>query len=180
MIHKILGQRVEVKAKKNSRLGERVKTFSKEEIERTNSSVLSKVNDLRRNAGLKKGKFSSEEVDRLKLALAEGEDYKSVAVELGRPAMVVHHKMYELKSNANRLLTNKKMTVEEDIYILDHIIPCLKCQPLSGSSFLSLSDWLAVAEGLGRKPFSVRYHWEKVLQPLAPPRYSAQVNNWIE
>jgi len=185
-IYKILGQNGVVKAKKNSRLGVRVKTYSKEEIERleealanrenlralakemgrTNSSVLSKVNDLRRNAGLKTGKFSPEEVNRLKLALAEGEDYKSVAVELGRPAMVVHHKMYELKSNANRLLTNKKMTVEEDIYILDHIIPCLKCQPLSGSSFLSLSDWLAVAEGLGRKPFSVRYHWEKVLQPL--------------
>merc|ERR550534_135366 len=104
-----------MKAKKNSRLGERVKTYSKEEIERleealanrenlrdlakemgrTNSSVLSKVNDLRRNAGLKTGKFWPEEVNRLKLALAEGEDYKSVAVELGRPAMVVHHKMYE-------------------------------------------------------------------------------------
>lgn len=184
-IYKILGQNREVKVKNNNRLGVRVKTYSKEEIERlekalankenlgalakemgrTNSSVTSKVNDLRRNAGLKKGKFSSEEVDRLKQALAEGEDYKSVAVALGRPAKTVHHKMYELTSNANRLLKNRKMTVEEDIYILDHIIPCLKCQPLSSSSFLSQSDWLTVAEGMGRKPSSVKTHWEKVLQP---------------
>ena len=184
-IYKILGQNREVKVKNNNRRGVRVKTYSKEEIERlekalankenlgalakemgrTSSSVTSKVNDLRRNAGLKKGKFSSEEVDRLKQALAEGEDYKSVAVALGRPAKTVHHKMYELTSNANRLLKNRKMTVEEDIYILDHIIPCLKCQPLSSSSFLSQSDWLTVAEGMGRKPSSVKTHWEKVLQP---------------
>merc|ERR1719462_824451 len=132
---------------------------------RTNKSVLSKVNDLRRNAGLKTGKFSPEEVNRLKLALAEGEDYKSVAVELGRLAQVVHHKMYSLKSTVNRLLKKRKMTVEEDFSILDRIIPCLKCQPLSGRSFLSQSDWLALAKEMRRNVLSVQNRWDATLQP---------------
>ena len=184
-IYKIIGQNREVKVKNNSRLGVRTKTYSKEEIERlekalanrenlralakemgrTNRSVLAKVEDLRRHAGLKRGKFSSEDVIRIKQALVEGEDYKSVAAELERPAKVVHLKMYELRSNENRLLKKRKMTVEEDLSILDRIIPYLKYQPLSGRSFLSQSDWLALAKKIGRNVLAVKSRWDTILQP---------------
>ena len=71
----------------------KVNTYSKEELERikkkmvndvgtvakemgrTYKSVSLKIYDLRQSAGLKKGKFSSEEVERLKQALANNEDY---------------------------------------------------------------------------------------------------------
>ena len=184
-IYKIIGQNREVKVKNNSRLGVRTKTYSKEEIERlekalanrenlralakemgrTNRSVLAKVEDLRRHAGLKRGKFSSEDVIRIKQALVEGEDYKSVAAELERPAKVVHLKMYELRCNENRLLKKRKMTVEEDLSILDRIIPYLKYQPLSGRSFLSQSDWLALAKKIGRNVLAVKSRWDTILQP---------------
>ena len=75
------------------------------------------------------------------------------------------HKMYSLKSNVNRLLKKRKMTVEEDFSILDRILPCLKCQPLSGRSFLSQSDWLALAKEMGRNVLSVQNRWDAILQP---------------
>ena len=42
--------------------------------------------------------FSAEEIERMKQALENNEDYKSIAAELGRMAKSVHNKMHALKA----------------------------------------------------------------------------------
>merc|ERR550519_660149 len=89
---------------------------------RSYQSVGSKIRDLRQYAGLKRGKFSAEEIERLKQALANDEDYKSVAAELGRLPASVNQKMYTLKGNLETAGRNKSFTFEEDLCILDKVV----------------------------------------------------------
>ena len=78
-----------------------------------------KIYILRHDEGLRKGKFSAEEVERMKQALANNEDYKHVAAELSRQPMSVRKNMLKLRLPVGR---GGSFSIEEDLCILDKAI----------------------------------------------------------
>ena len=60
---------------------------------------------------------------------------------------------------------NRDFTAEEDLLILDKIIPRLKFKRLSTSGFLLTSDLMELATEFHRNHGSVRERWERALQP---------------
>ena len=183
-----------------SRIGVKVKTYSKDELARiqkamaneenlrtvakemgrTYHSVFDKIRDLRRFAGLKKGKFSAEEIERVKQAVANNEDYKSVAAELGRSSKYLHHKMFLIKGNPGTQCKGKGFSFEEDLRILDKIIPHLEFQKLSSAGFLSQSQWMELAKELQRNSDSLRTRWERNLQSWLLQYYAGTTGFRVE
>jgi len=153
------------RVKKAMANGEDLKDVA-QEMARTYASVYYKVRDLKRDAGLKTGKFSPEETERIRQAVYNDEDYKNVAAEIKRPSLAVRRKMLSIIGNPNGQLKNRGFSTDEDIRILDEIIPCLRRQPLSSSGgFLSQSGWLSLAKETGRIMNSLRNRWARILQP---------------
>jgi len=170
---------------KRQRLGTKQNMFTKEEIMRIESaiadkadigtlakqmgrsypSVHGKISALRKGVGLKKGKFTVEEVNRIRQAIENKEDYKHVATELGRMPVPVLQKMRLLKTNPGPKGKVRGFKVEEDLLILERIVPRLKYLNLSSSGFLSQSDTLELAAEFQRNPETVRGRWERYLQP---------------
>ena len=132
---------------------------------RSYPSVHGKISALRRGAGLKKGKFTVEEVNRIRQAIENKEDYKQVAAELERMPVPVLQKMRLLKTNPGPKGKVRGFTAEEDLIILDRIVPRLKFLNLSSSGFLSQSDTMELATEFQRNPETVRGRWERYLQP---------------
>jgi len=184
--HRVLSCNGLVNQRVNSRVGMKVKTFTKGELERvmkamtngedlnvvakemgrTYKSVYYKVRNLKRYAGLKTGKFSQEETERIRQAVSNDEDLNSVAAELKRSSRTVHSKMLSIKGKPIKQLKYRIMNVDEDLRILDEIIPCLRRKPLSSSGgFLSQSEWLSLAKETGRVITSLRNRWQRTLQP---------------
>ena len=182
------------------RLGMKQNTFSSEELDRIKkamaneedietvakemgrscTSVRLKIYHLRESAGLKKGKFSVEEVERMKLAVENNEDYKSVATGLSRTPMSVNRKMLLMKCNPVTQLKCKGFSFEEDIHVLDIVIPRLEFQKLSSSGFLSQSVWMELAQVTGRNVVSTVNHWERILQPWLLQHYTGTTGFRIE
>jgi len=186
MIENVLSFKRRVTMKRNSRVGGKLKTYTKEDLERikkamtngedlnvvakemgrTSGSLSTKVYTLKRCAGLKTGKFSPAENERIKQAASNDEDPKSVSAELQRPIKIVYNKMLSMKSNPMGWLKNRRISIEEDLRILDEIIPCLKNEYLSSNGgFLSQSNWLSLAKETGRDNSSLRRRWVRILQP---------------
>merc|ERR1712110_2470 len=111
-----------------------------------------------------------------------GEDYKSVAAELGRTSTSVHNRMATMSiiSNPDHLQKGKSFTFEEDLHILDKIIACLKFQKLSSAGFLSQSAWVELGKEFQRNVGSVRHHWEALLQPWLLQHYTGTSGFRIE
>lgn len=172
------------KPDKKSRLGIKKRTFSKEELDRvakameigedlkavskemgrSSKSLFRKVHHLGQIGGFKTGKFSPEEIERIKVALVNNEDHKKVAVELNRLPNTVLRKIFVMKSSPTRRLTKKRISFEEDVRILDKIIPHLKFKKLSSTGFLSTLEWVALAHEMGRDYESLNNHWRRILQ----------------
>jgi len=170
---------------KKQRLGKKQNMFTKEEIRRIERaiadeadigalakqmgrsypSVHGKISALRKGVGLKRGKFTVEEVNRICQAIENKEDYKHVATELGRMPVTVLQKMRLLKTNPGPKSKVRGFTAEEDLLILEKIVPRLKNLNLSSSGFLSQSDTLELATEFHRNPETVRGRWERYLQP---------------
>ena len=158
---------------------EDLRTVAKE-MGRTYCSVRGKSNDLRRFAGLKKGKFSAQEVDRIKQALDNDEDYKSVATELNRNPSSVSGRMFMMNYNSETLRKSKSFTFEEDVHILDKMIPRIKFQKLSSAGFLPKSEVMELAKELHRNGDYVRQRWGKALQPWLLQHYTGTTGFRIE
>ena len=132
---------------------------------RSYSFVQSKIYTLKRGASLKKGKFTVEEVERIRQGVENDDDYKQVAAELGRMPVPVLQKMRLVKTNPGPKARLRGFSVEEDLIILDRIIPQLKKMDLSSSGFFSQTDTLELATEFHRNPETVRGRWERYLQP---------------
>ena len=161
---------------------EDVGTVAKE-MGRTYNSVNSKINNLRRFAGLKKGKFSAEETERMKQAVANNEDYRSVAAELGRQPLSVRVKMLVLAMKGNRdILSRERSTFscEDDLRVLDKIIPHLKFRKMSNSGFLSQAELMELANELQRSEGAIRHHWDMILHPWLLQHYTGTTGLRIE
>merc|ERR1719150_1891066 len=76
----------------------------------------------------------------------------------------VLQKMRLLKTNPVKGKV-RGFTAEEDLIILERIVPRLKHLNLSSSGFLSQSDTLELGIEFQRNPETVRGRWEKILQP---------------
>ena len=103
-------------------------------------------------------------IERIKRAVANDEDYRSVAAELGRQSTSVRSRMISMKFIPGTLHKGS-FTFEEDVHILDRVITCLKFQKLSSTGFLSMSVFLQLAQELRRNIDSLRMRWEGYLQP---------------
>jgi len=171
---------------KNRKLGANPKTFTEaeerritraieenesigkvaKEMGRTYRSVLAKM--WRRKQAMTtvaKGRFSAEEDSRTRLAVENGEDYRKVAIELGRDVTSVRTRMNRLRIYSESNRKQREFTAEEDFLILDKIIPRLKFKKLSTSGFLLTSDLMELATESHRNHGSVRERWEGTLQP---------------
>ena len=136
------------------------------EMGRTYKSVSLKIWTMRRVEGFLRGKYTVEENERVRQAVKNNEDYKKVAKELRRDPRTVFTKMMMMKSNPNWDQGQKKraFSLEEDLLILDTVIPNLKFQKLSGPGCFSLSDAIQLSKELQRNYRSVKLHWESTLQ----------------
>ena len=166
------------------RLGAKVNTFTTEELARieramaskedinalakemgrTFYSIRKKMDNLRVSARSKKGRFSTEEIERIRQAVVQNENYITVAREMGRAPSIVRTKMLTVQNNPS-LQKARTYSLEEDLAILDAIIPHLKTKELSSGGFLSLSSLVKLANELQRSHLSIQDHWSKVLQP---------------
>jgi len=182
-----------VEANKRGRRGMKVNTYTGEEVAmiekamsnkenlavvakqlgRSYKSILDKAKNIERAASASKtGRFSSEEMKRIRRAVANNEDFKHVAQELGRIPKYVSTKMLRMKCNPNLDSTRRKFTPEEHFLILDEVLPGLKTSGLSGTGFLSLEVLLRLATELKRNFEGVRLQWDLVLQPWLLQHYT--------
>jgi len=137
------------------------------EMGRSDRSVKHKIIALRRTENFKKGKWQMDENERMKEALRDGEDYKVVAKELQRDPRVVFNKFLLMKSNPNwerTVKVNRGFSLEEDLLILERVIPHLKFQELSSRKCLSRADAIELSKELQRNYNSVTFHWENCIQ----------------
>ena len=142
---------------------EDTRTLAKE-MGRTYRSVSKKLGLI--GADFKTGKFSVEENLKIKQALAKNEDYKKVAKELCRDPRTVQTRMLFLKCNPRQQQGKKKReySLEEDLLILEKVIPRLKFQKLSSTGFISQSDAMELATELHRNFKCVGLRWERFMQ----------------
>ena len=121
---------------------------------------------LRRQAHLKKGKMSTDEINRIYRAVQNEEDCAFVAKELGRDQATVRTRMRMVISNPySQPNTRRPFSLEEDLLILEKVIPQLKFKTLSSSGFLSETELMELATESQRGRSSVKYRWEHSLQP---------------
>ena len=142
---------------------EDTRTLAKE-MGRTYRSVSKKLGLI--GADFKTGKFSVEENIRITQALTKNEDYKNVAKELCRDPRTVQTRMLSLKCNPSQQQGKKKReySLEEDLLILEKVIPHLKVQKLSSTGFISQSDAMGLATELQRNFKCVGFRWERFMQ----------------
>ena len=178
----------------NQRLGRKQITFSTEhvkrleravankedlkivamEIGRSYASVQRKAHYLKNFKIVKKGKFTADGIERILQALEDGEDFRKVALDLNRTPETVHVKMMAMKINPmSHKSKNRSFSLEEDLLILDKILPQLKSKRLSDNGFLPQSVTLELATECNRNPNSVRFRWGHQLQPWLLQHYTA-------
>ena len=143
------------------------------EMGRTYKSVKAKIYFMKKCAGLKTGKFTVVENERIRLAMENNDSYVSVAKELNRDPRTVYHRMLSLRSNPNpKQGESRGFTLEEDLLILDKVMPCLKYQKLSSKGFFSSKDVMVLATEFQRIGGSVLDRWELTLQPMLLQHYT--------
>ena len=111
------------------------------------------------------GKLSAKEDERLRQAIADKEDYKMVAKEMGRDPKTVYDRMIRLRINPESQVKTTRFTLEEDLVILDKVAPKFAAQRLSSTGFLSNTAISELATGLQKTPKSVSKRWDMNLQP---------------
>ena len=137
-----------------------------EEMGRSYNSVHGKITSLQRQAHLKKGRLTMDEVNRIHQAVQNKEDCALVAKELGRDQTTVRTRMKMAISNPNsKPNTKRPFSLEEDLLILEKVIPPLKFKMLSSSGFLSETELMALATEFQRGRGPVKFRWENSLQP---------------
>jgi len=167
-------------------LGVKKNTFSKEEVARIEdaialkhdittvakemgrsyNSVHGKMARLRRQAHVKKGKLTVDEVNRIHQAVQNKEDCALVAKELGRDQTTVRTRMKMAISNPySQPNTKRPFSLEEDLLILEKVVPRLRFKTLSSSGYLSESELMELATEFQRGRSSVKFRWEHSLQP---------------
>ena len=136
------------------------------ELGRSYKSVHGKIASLRRQAHLKKGKMTMDEVNRIYQAAQNKEDYALVAKELGRDRITILTRMNMAISNPHsQPNTRRPFSLEEDLLILEKVIPHLKFKTLSSSGFLSETELMELATEFQRGRGPVKFRWESTLQP---------------
>ena len=102
--------------------------------------------------GMKSGKYSAEEVTRVRLAVKNNEDYKVVAKELNRAPELVRQHIYYIANDPNNGTgqARKSFSVEEDLMILDEVISGMDVTKLSCMGTFSTSIAAKVAKEIAR------------------------------
>ena len=133
-----------------------------------------------RKASGKRLKFSAGEDHRLRQAVANGEDYKKVAKELGRFGSTVQNRMIRLSINPESHLKKRRFTLQQDLEILDRVMPQLASKRLSQTGLLFKSDLLELGTELHRSPIALVNRWERTLQPWLLQHFTGSTGFRVE
>ena len=134
------------------------------------------------SAGKKKGKFSAEEIKRMKTALMNNEDHNVVAKELDRDVVSVSSKMYSLRSDPDHgMRAPRRFSLQEDLLILDKVILGMDVvTKLSCVGRLSSSIATKLAEETGRSREALKFRWDQHLLTCLLQHYSGTSGFKIE
>ena len=151
------------------------------EMGRTYNTVYQKMQSLQCSAGMNTGEFSADEIQTIKRALINKEDYKAVAKELGRAASSVKDKMYHIASDPDQgTRTNKRFSLREDLLIMDEVILHGDVRKLSCVGMFSPSMAIKLAEETGRNRSTLRTQWDNYVLPCLLQHYSGTTGFRVE
>jgi len=155
------------------------------EMGRSRRSVEGKIRLIRFEStsnGMKRGKYSAEEVTRLRLAVKNNEDNKVIANELNRAPDLVLKQMYKIANDPNygRSQTKKRFSVQEDLLILDEVILGMDVTKLSCVGTFPLSIAAKVAKETGRTHQTVRIRWGEKILPFLLQHYTGTTGYRVE
>merc|ERR1712013_114501 len=98
---------------------------------------------------------------------------KAVAKELGRAASSVKDKMYHIASDPDQgTRTNKRLSLREDLLIMDEVILHGDVRKLSCVGMFSPSMAIKLAEETGRNRSTLRTRWDNYVLPCLLQHYS--------
>merc|ERR1712130_931780 len=126
------------------------------------------------------GKFTGEENFRILEAMKEGLQFRQVAQMLDRDPEAVRQKMKRLQINSNLSTKLRKFTPDEDLVIVDQMIPRLRSQKLNTSGFFDGKDLDMLGRELCRDMGTLRSRWEGTLQPWLLQHYTGTTGFWVE
>jgi len=183
----------------------KVNTFTREEILRIQRAIAMKedvgalakemgrnyksvVNKIRwvclqsSSIGMKRGKYSAEEVKRVRLAVKNNEDFKIVARELNRAPELVQMVMYHIANDPNygTEQAKKSFSVEEDLLLLDKVIMGMDVTKLSCVGTIPSSISTKVAKETARPLVSIRIRWDEKILPWLLQHYSGTTGFRVE
>ena len=154
------------------------------EMGRNYNTVRRKIHITQKVAGFHSGKFTNEENERIEEALKNNEDYRHVAKDLCRDPRTVQTRMLNMKCNPRQQQEQGKKkreySLEEDLLILEKVIPRLINQTLSSTGFISQSDAMELATELQRNFKCVIKRWEAHLQCWLLQHYTGTVGFRVE
>jgi transposase len=111
------------------------------------------------------------EIEVIKDALLEFGDALDIMVmakQLGRNHSTIRDWIKKIKTNGGKTPVKKithHTSLEEDLVILDSVVPRLQGRKLADTVFLSRQEWEELGEQLGRGRTSVENRWKNNLQP---------------
>jgi len=135
-----------------------------------------------RTTVMKRGKYSAEEVTRIRLGVKNNEEFKVVAKELNRDPELVKQQMYIIANDPNYGTgqAKKSFSVQEDLLILDEVILGMDVTKLSYVGTFPLSIATKVAKEIARPLKSIRYRWNDKILPCLLQHYSGTTGYRVE
>ena len=133
------------------------------------------------STGMKRGKYSAEEVSRIRQAVNNNEDFKVVAKELNRAPGLVQQRMYIIANDPNYGMgQGKTFSVEEDLLILDEVILGMDVTKLSCIGNILLSIATKVAQETGRSHRTIKMRWNFKILPCLLQHYTGTTGIRVE
>ena len=155
------------------------------EMGRSCKSVYNKIHRVHlesTSTGMKRGKYNAEEVERVRLAVKNNEDYNVVAKELNRAPELVRQQMYNIANDPNygKGQAKKSFSVQEDLMILDEVILGMDVTKLSCVGTIPLSIATKVAKETGRCQQTIRLRWDLNILPCLLQHYTGTTGLRVE
>ena len=153
------------------------------EMGRSCTSIYNKIRRVHLHStstGMKRGKYSSEEVTRIRLAVKNNEDYEVVAKELNRAPKLVQVQMCHIANDPFYGHAKKSFSVQEDLLILDEVISGMDVTKLSCMGTFPTSNAAKVAKETGRSHTTITFRWEDKILPHLLQHYSGTTGLRVE
>ena len=153
------------------------------EMGRSYTSIYNKIRRVQltsTSTGMKRGRYSAEEVTRIRLAVKNNEGYEVVAKELNRAPKLVQVQMCHIAEDPYYGQAKKIFSVQEDILILDEVISGMNVTKLSCVGTFPTSIAIKVAKETGRSHRTIAFRWEDKILPCLLQHYTGTTGLRVE